>query len=329
MLRFIFRRTLIMIPTVLIISFVSFVLIQLPPGNYATALASQMASNGETLDQTQIAAIEARYGLGEPFLVQYVHWIGGILHGDLGRSFVYNAPVSGLIMDRLPATLLIAVVTLAFTWLLAFVAGLVSATKQYSVPDYALSTVAFIGLATPSFLLALILMYLGSRYFGISVGGLFSAEWAESGWNLGKLLNLLSHLWAPVLVIGLAHTAGLFRIFRANLLDEVPKPYTIAARARGLTERRILLRYPVPIALNPFISTVGWMIPAVITGDILVGKVLALRTTGPLLLEALLAQDPFLAGGIILLVSVLTVIGTLVSDIILAAVDPRVRLRTA
>ena len=326
MLSFIIRRVLLMVPTVLIISVVSFGLIQLPPGNYATALAAQRAAQGETLQQDQIAALEARYGLGDPFFVQYGKWMGDILHGNLGQSFVYNTSVSSLILDRLPLTIVVAVSTLVLTWLVAFGVGIVSATRQYSVGDYVLSTLAFIGLATPNFLIALLLLFVGSRYLGISVGGLFSAEWVGADWNLGKFLDLLSHLWVPVLVIGLAHTAGLFRIFRANLLDELNKPYVVAARARGINERSILLRYPVRVALNPFVSTIGWTIPAVLTGDIIVGQVLSLRTTGPLLLEALLAQDPYLAGSIILIVSVLTVIGTLLSDIVLAWFDPRVRL---
>lgn len=326
MLSFIIRRVLLMVPTVLIISVVSFGLIQLPPGNYATALAAQRAAQGETLQQDQIAALEARYGLGDPFFVQYGKWMDDILHGNLGQSFVYNTSVSSLILDRLPLTIVVAVSTLALTWLVAFGVGIISATRQYSVGDYVLSTLAFIGLATPNFLIALLLLFVGSRYLGISMGGLFSPEWVDADWNLGKFLDLLSHLWVPVLVIGLAHTAGLFRIFRANLLDELNKPYVVAARARGISERSILMRYPVRVALNPFVSTIGWTIPAVLTGDIIVGQVLSLRTTGPLLLEALLAQDPYLAGSIILIVSVLTVIGTLLSDIVLAWFDPRVRL---
>lgn len=327
MLSFIARRCLLMIPTVLIISFVSFGLIQLPPGNYATALAAQMASSGETIDQTQIAALEARYGLNDPFIVQYGKWMLDVIHGNLGQSFLYHTSVTSLILDRLPMTMVVAIATLILTWVVAFGIGIVSATKKYSVADYALSTFAFIGLATPNFLIALVLLYLGARYLGVSVGGLFSQQWVDSAWNLGKVLDLLSHLWVPVLVIGLAHTAGLFRIFRANLLDELHKPYVEAARARGLSERTILMKYPVRVALNPFISTVGWTIPAILTGDIIVGKVLSLQTTGPLLLEALLAQDPYLAGSVILIVSVLTVIGTLLSDIALAWFDPRVRMR--
>ncbi|HLT60971.1 MAG TPA: ABC transporter permease [Microlunatus sp.] len=328
MINFVVRRVLYMIPTLLVISIVSFGLIQLPPGNYATALAAQMAASGETLQQAQIEALEARYGLNEPFFVQYLHWMGDLLQGNLGQSFLYNASVSSLIMDRLPLTIVVAVATLIFTWAVAFYVGIVSAIKQYSVLDYVLSGLAFLGLATPSFLIALILMYLGSQFLGMSVGGLYSPEWVDASWNLGKFLNLLSHLWVPVLVIGASHTAALFRIFRANLLDELHKPYVVAARTRGTSERRLLMKYPVRIALNPFISTLGWSIPAVLTGDIIVGQVLSLRTTGPLLLEALLAQDPYLAGSIILIVSVLTVIGTLISDIVLAWFDPRVRLRS-
>lgn len=326
--KFILRRIGLMIPTVLVISFVAFFLIQLPPGNYATALAARMESNGETVQQQQIVAMEARYGLNDPIIVQYGKWMWDVLHGNLGQSFVYDTSVSSLIASRLPLTLVVAAATLALTWGISFLVGIVSATRQYSIADYVLSTIAFIGLATPNFLIALVLLFFGSRYLGVSVGGLYSPQWIDAEWNLGKFLNLLSHLWVPVLVIGLAHTAALFRIFRANILDELRKPYVVAARARGLRERTILLKYPVRVALNPFISTIGWTIPAILTGDIIVGQVLSLRTTGPLLLEALLAQDPYLAGSIILVVSVLTVIGTLFSDIVLAWFDPRVRLRS-
>jgi peptide/nickel transport system permease protein len=328
MVRFLVRRVLYMIPTVLVISIVSFGIIQLPPGNYATALAAQMASNGVELQQGQIDALQARYGLGQPFFVQYWKWISGVVHGNLGQSFLYNRSVGSLIADRLPLTIVVAIATLLVTWVISFYVGIISATKQYSARDYSLSTLAFLGLATPNFMVALVIMFLSARYLGISVSGLFSAQWESSGWNLGKFVNLLEHLWIPVLVIGAAHTAALFRILRANLLDELHKPYVVAARARGLSERKLLMKYPVRVALNPFISTVGWTIPAVISGDVIIGQVLSLPTTGPLLLQALLSQDMYLAGSIILVISILTVIGTLLSDVLLAWVDPRVRLRS-
>jgi peptide/nickel transport system permease protein len=319
---------LYMIPTVLVISIVSFGIIQLPPGNYATALAAQMASNGVELHQSQIDALQSRYGLGQSFFVQYWKWISGVVHGNLGQSFLYNRSVSSLIADRLPLTIVVAIATLLVTWIISFYVGIISATKQYSVRDYSLSTLAFLGLATPNFMIALVIMFLSARYLGISVSGLFSAQWESSSWNLGKFVNLIEHLWIPVLVIGMSHTASLFRILRANLLDELHKPYVVAARARGLSERKLLMKYPVRVALNPFISTVGWTIPAVISGDVIIGQVLSLPTTGPLLLQALLSQDMYLAGSIILVVSILTVIGTLFSDVLLAWVDPRVRLRS-
>ncbi|MEQ7129456.1 ABC transporter permease [Actinopolymorpha sp. B11F2] len=328
MLTYIGRRVLLMVPVLFAISVVAFVIIQLPPGDYLTTLVSQLQAQGDTVDQAQLAQLSARYGLDDPVFVQYLKWITNILfHGDFGTSFAWNKPVSSLLAERLPLTIVLAVTTLLFTWVVAFPIGVYSAVRQYSAGDYAATTLGFLGLAIPEFLIALVLMWIGLNYFGQSVGGLFSPEWQDEPWNLGKLIDLLSHLWVPVVVLGMAGTAGLIRVLRANLLDELHKPYVIAARARGMPERRLTIKYPLRVALNPFVSTVGWVLPGLVSGEVIVAQVLSLPTTGPLLLDSLKSQDMYLAGSVILIVSVLTVIGTLISDIALAWLDPRVRLR--
>ncbi|WP_228081784.1 ABC transporter permease [Streptomyces profundus] len=327
MLSYVARRCLYMIPTLFGISVVAFAIIQLPPGDFLTTLVSRMENQGERMDEAQLAALRERYGLGDPIVQQYLKWMGNILlHGDFGQSFEYSKTVSSLVMDRLPMTIVLAVTTLLLGWVIAFPIGLYSAVRQYSPGDYLATTVGFLGLAIPNFMIALILMYLGYSLFGMSVGGLFSPEFEDAAWNLGKLLDLLAHLWVPVVVLGTAGTAGLIRILRANLLDELRKPYVVAARARGMGERRLVWRYPLRVALNPFVSTVGWVLPGLVSGEVIVSQVLSLPTTGPLLLGALRSQDMYLASSIILIVSVLTVIGTLLSDILLAWLDPRVRL---
>lgn len=325
---YIIRRVLYMIPTLILISIVSFAIIQLPPGDYLTALVSQLEAQGESVDPAQLAALEERYGLGEPFYAQYWKWISNIvLHGDFGQSFEWNRPVSELIWDRLPLTILLTLCTLLFTWAMALPIGIYTAVRQYSAGDYVMTVIGFLGLATPNFMLALIFAYVAFRYFGQSVDGLFSPEYVDAAWNLGKVLDLFSHIWIPVIIIGTAGTAGIIRILRANLLDELHKPYVVTARAKGVPERKLLWKYPVRVALNPFVSTIGWVLPALINGEIIVAQVLSLETTGPLFLRALLNQDMYLAGSFVLILSVLTVIGTLISDILLAWIDPRVRER--
>jgi peptide/nickel transport system permease protein len=317
-----------MVPTVFLISVVAFVIIQLPPGDYLTTLVTQMTQQGGNVDQSQLAALKARYGLGQPMYVQYGKWISGIvLHLDFGQSFALNRPVSSVIWERLPLTIVLAVSTLLFTWIVSFPIAIYSAVKQYSLGDYVFTTLGFIGLAIPNFLLALVLMYVGFRYFGLSVGGLLSPDWQSAPWNVGKVVDLLEHLWVPVLVLGTGGTAALIRVLRAQLLDELRKPYVVAARARGVPERKLLLKYPLRVAINPFISTVGWVLPTLVSGEVIVAQVLSLPTTGPLIVSSLTSQDMYLAGSLILIVSVLTVIGTLISDILLAWIDPRVRLR--
>lgn len=328
MIQYLIRRVLIMIPTLFAISIVTFILIQLPPGDYLSTLVAQYASQGDYLDEARLAALEQRYGLDQPMIVQYWKWITNIiLHGDFGESFAWDRPVSELIADRLPLTIGLSLGTLAFIWAVSFPIGVYSALRQYSFGDYVFTTIGFIGLATPNFLIALVLMYLGMRYFGTSAGGLFSPEFAEASWNLGKVLDLLSHLWVPLVVWGTAGTAGLIRILRANLLDELRKPYVVAARARGVSEVKLTIKYPLRVAMNPFFSTIGWILAGLISADAIVSQVLSLDTTGPLLLGALQSQDMYLAGSIVLIGAVLTVIGTLISDLLLGWLDPRVRLQ--
>jgi peptide/nickel transport system permease protein len=327
MLRFVVRRLLLMIPTLFIISIVCFIIIQLPPGDFLDTLVAQLSAQGESVNAHAITALREYYGLGEPVHVQYLKWIWGIFQGDFGYSLEWNRPVSQLIWDRLGLTVLLSIVTLCITWVIAFPTGIYSAVRRYSPGDHVATFLGFLGLAIPDFLLALVLMYVAFRYLGQSVGGLFSPEFIEAPWSAARALDLLAHLWIPALIIGLSHTAGLIRVMRANLLDELHKPYTVTARAKGLSEPRLLLKYPVRTALNPFVSTSGWLLPEIVSGDAIVAVVLSLPTTGPLLLRALQSQDMYLAGSFILMLSVLTVVGTLFSDLLLAWLDPRIRYR--
>jgi len=326
MLQYIARRLLLMIPTIIAISIVTFIIIQLPPGDYLTSLVANMALQGEDVDQAALEMLKQRYGLGQPVYVQYLKWVWGIIsRGDFGQSFEWNKPVTELIWERLALTFVLSLSTLLFTWIVAFPIGIYSAVRQYSLGDYVFTFLGFIGLATPNFLLALVLMYISFKYFNQSVGGLFSPEFVEAPWSWAKVVDLLKHLWIPMVILGTSGTAGLIRIMRANLLDELRKPYVVTARAKGLPERKLILKYPVRVALNPFVSTVGWTLPGLVSGSAIVSVVLSLPTTGPLLLRALMSQDMYLAGSFILMLSVLTVIGTLISDILLAWLDPRIR----
>jgi len=323
---FVARRVLLMVPTVIAISVMTFTIMQLAPGDFLTSLVSGMASQGESISQASIDALRQRYGLGEAPHVQYLKWVSGIvLRGDFGQSFEWNRPVSSLIWDRMGFTILLSLGTLTFTWVFAFAVGVYSAVRRYSIGDYVLSFLAFLGLAIPGFLIALVLLYISARFFNQSVGGLFSPEYVEAPWGVGKIGDLLQHLWIPIVIIGLSQAASLVRIMRANLLDELHKPYVVTARAKGLAEHRLLLKYPVRMAVNPFVSTVGWSLPALVSGEAVVAIVLSLPTTGPLLVRALQSKDMYLAGSFILLLSTLTVIGTLLSDIMLAWLDPRIR----
>jgi peptide/nickel transport system permease protein len=316
-----------MIPTLIAISIVSFIIIQLPPGDYLDTLMATLASQGEEIRFEAIQALKERYGLDQPVYVQYYKWISGIiLRGDFGESFTWNKPVHELIWDRLLLTLVLSISSLLFVWAVAFPIGIYSAVRQYSIGDYVTTFLGFLGLATPNFLLALVLMYISFKYFNQSVGGLFSPEYVDAAWSWDRALDLFGHLWVPIIIIGLAGTASLIRIMRANLLDELSKPYVVTARAKGLPEWKLLFKYPVRMALNPFISTVGWVLPTLISGEAIISIVLSLPTTGPLLIRALMSQDMYLAGSFLLMLSVLTVFGTLISDLLLAWLDPRIRL---
>ncbi len=325
MLSFIVRRLLIMIPTMFVISVLSFAIIQLPPGDYLTTYIENLQQTGESMDEAVVASLRKQYGLDDPFHVQYWKWISGVVVGDFGQSFSLKRPVGELIWERLGLTVTISMVTLFFTWILAVPIGIYSATHQYKISDYVFTFFGFIGMATPAFLLALVFMYLSYRWFGTSVGGLFSDEYADAPWSWGKVVDLFKHLWVPVIVLSVAGTAGLIRIIRANLLDQLQMPYVVTARAKGLSEWRLLLKYPVRIAINPVISTIGWMLPQLVSGSIIVALVLSLPTTGPQMYRALLEQDMYLAGTYVMMLAFLTVLGTLVSDILLAWVDPRIR----
>jgi len=282
-------------------------------------------ARGETVDPTEVESLRQRFGLDQPMYIQYLRWAWNFLHGDLGHSFEWNRPVSSLIAERIPLTIVISFSTLLFTWLVSVPIGIYSAVRQYSWVDYLLTFIGFIGLATPSFLFALVLLWFSYAYLGMSIGGLFSPEYLEAPWSWAKILDFLKHLWIPVIIVGTAHTAKFIRIIRGNLLDELKKPYVTAARAKGLSEARLILKYPVRVAINPLVSTIGWTLPELISGIAITAVVLNLPTSGPLLLSALRSQDMQLAGGFIMLLSFLTVIGTLISDILLAWVDPRIR----
>lgn len=326
MLQYILRRVLLIIPTMLVVSIVAFVIIQLPPGDFLTVLASRLASSGETVDQATLEIYKVRYGLGEPIYVQYWKWIFGIVtRGDYGESFLWNQPVSLLIGERMGLTIALSTVTLIFTWLIAFPVGIYSAVRKYSIGDFVATFLGFIGLATPNFMIALIFMWISFKYFNFTVGGLFSADYINAPWSLEKVFDLMKHLWIPMIILGTGGTAGLIRVMRNNLLDELHRPYVVTARSKGMKENALIMKYPVRMALNPFVSTVGWSLPGLVSGETIVATVLSLPTAGPLLLQALMSQDMYLAGAFILLLSLLTIIGTLVSDVLLAFLDPRIR----
>jgi len=327
MVQYILRRIAIMIPTLLVISVVTFVIIQLPPGDFLTSYVAQLRMTGDRVDEEEIMALRQRYGLGEPVYKQYIKWITGILlRGDWGQSMEWRKPVKDLIWERIGLTMVLSGCTMLFSWLVSIPIGVYSATHQYSFLDYFLTFINFVGVGMPSFLIALIVMWLAMSMLGLNVGGLFSKEYINAPWSWAKFVDMLKHIWIPILILALGSTAGGIRTTRANLLDELNRPYVITARAKGLTERKLIWKYPVRVALNPFFSTVGWSLASLISGTTLVSMVLSLQTTGPLLLRALMSQDMYLAGSFIMLLSTMTVIGTLLSDILLAWVDPRIRL---
>jgi len=323
---YILRRFIIFIPMLIIISIISFVIIQLPPGDFLTMYVMQLQSRGYRLAQEEVARLAERYGLNDPLYVQYFKWIKNIiLYGDLGRSFQYDKPVSVLIKERIGLTMLISICTVFLTWIIAIPIGIYSATHQYSIFDYLFTFLGFIGVSLPGFLIALIFIYIGIAYLGINITGLFSPQFADASWSLGKFIDMLKHIWVPIVVIGINGTAGMIRTMRGCLLDELSKPYVVTARAKGLPERKLLIKYPVRVAINPILSTIGWLLPGIVSGETLAAIVLNIPTTGPLLLTALRSQDMYLAGSFILILSALTLLGSLISDILLAWIDPRIR----
>lgn len=326
MLAYFVRRILVMIPTLLVISVLIFAIIQLPEGDYLTSQIAELEAMGETVAKEQIEFLRKQYGLDQPFVVQYFHWLGGMLRGDFGYSFEYKLPVSQVVGDRLFLSFLLSFSTIIFTWLIAFPIGVYSATHQYSWADHGLTFLGFLGLATPNFLLALVLLYFANVTFGTSIGGLMDPVYLNQPMSWGKLLSVLEHLWIPVVVIGTSHTAGMIRRLRANLLDELQKQYVVTGRAKGLPPFRLLIKYPLRMSLNPFIADIGNLLPQVVSGAAIVAIVLSLPTTGPMLLAALRSQDMYLAGSFLMFLSLLTVIGMFLSDLALAALDPRIRL---
>ncbi|MBM3502660.1 MAG: ABC transporter permease [Alphaproteobacteria bacterium] len=335
MFSYLARRVLIMIPTLLVISFLIFIIIQLPPGDYLSNKMAELQSQGDQAALDKIAFMRAQYGLDRPFIEQYLVWLGawpgangfeGMLQGYMGHSFEYDMPVSEVVGERLWLTIVVSVATIIFTYVVSFPIGVYSAVRQYSVGDHVLTFIGFLGLATPNFLLALVLLYLGNRYLGTEIGGLMDERYIGQPWTWGKFGSIIEHLLVPTIVIGTSGTAGMIRRLRANLLDELQKQYVVTGRAKGLSPGRLLMKYPLRMSLNPFIADIGNILPHIISGAAIVSVVLSLPTTGPMLLQALEAQDQFLAGSFLMQLAALTVIGMFLSDLALAALDPRIRL---
>ena len=326
MLAYTVHRIVIMMPTLLAISFVVFVIIQLPPGDYLESYIAELQSQGEAVDPQKIEFLRQQYGLDRPFLEQYLLWVWGLLHGDMGYSFEHELPVNEVVGDRIWLTLLVAFTTILFTYMVSFPIGIYSAVRQYSLGDYTLTFIGFLGLATPNFLLALVLLYLANVWFGTSIGGLMDEQFIDQPWSWAKMGSVLEHLWVPVVVIGTSGTAAMIRRLRANLLDELQKQYVITGRAKGVGPAKLLLKYPLRLAINPFIADIGSILPQVVSGAVLVSVVLDLPTTGQMLVQALRSQDMYLAGSFLMFQAVMVVIGVFLSDLALAVLDPRIRL---
>jgi len=324
-LRYVIHRLLVMVPTLLAISLITFVIIQLPPGDYLETYLAELQAQGENIQGNKIEYLRQVYGLDRPWWQQYLVWLGGLFRGDFGYSFEYDLPVSAVVGDRLFLSFIVSFATIVFIWAVSFPIGVYSATHKYSVSDHALTFVGFLGLATPNFLLALVLLYFANVVFGTSIGGLMDPRYLDQPMSWGKFLSVLEHLWVPVIVIGTSGTAGMIRRLRANLLDELHKPYVTTAKAKGLPPFRALCKYPLRMSLNPFIADIGNLLPSVISGAAIVSIVLSLPTTGPMLLRALQTQDMYLAGSFLMMLALLTVIGVLISDLALAVLDPRIR----
>ncbi|MBV9251302.1 MAG: ABC transporter permease [Acetobacteraceae bacterium] len=326
MTRYIAHRLLLLPFLLVVYSFVIFAIIQAPPGDFLTAYVATLSASGTSISAEQLQALRHDYGLDQPFIIQYLRWLQNLLSGNLGLSLEYQRPNADLIGEQLGLTVALALFSFVLTWIIAVPAGIYSATHQRSVFDHVLTVINYVGVATPNFMLALVLMWIAFSYFGISITGLFSPEYVDTPWSLGRVADVLKHIWLPAIVLGIAGTARLTRIMRANLLDELNKPYVMTARAKGMKEWRLVLRYPVRLALNPLVSTIGWYLPALFSGSLIVATVMNLPNIGPLLLRALVNQDMYLAGAILLIYSFLTIVGTLMSDVLLALMDPRIRM---
>lgn len=326
MISYVARRIMVMIPTLVAISVITFVIIQLPPGDYLTTLVNELQSRGENVDQSRLEFLRRTYGLDRPMWEQYLVWVTGMLTGDFGFSFEYNMPVSDVVGDRLALTMIMSVSTIVFIWIVSFPIAIYSATHQYSWGDYGLTLLGFLGLATPNFLLALVLLYLSNVWFGMSIGGLMDPQYLDAPWSWEKAGSVVTHLIIPTVVIGTSGTAAMIRRLRANLLDELQKQYYVTALAKGLPRRRALWKYPLRMSLNPFISDIGNLLPQIVSGAAIVSVVMSLPTTGPMLLDSLQSQDMYLAGSFLMFLALLTVIGVFLSDLALAALDPRIRL---
>lgn len=327
MLRYILRRILIMIPTLLVTSALIFTVMELPPSDYFETYVAEMAAQGEKADTSRIEFLKAEYGFDRPPIERYFYWVANFVRGDFGYSFEYEMPVRDLVGDRLALTILVSFCTILMTWIVAFPIGIYSATHQYSWGDYGLTFIGLIGIAVPHFLLALIFMYFANVWFGLSIGGLMDPAYFNQPMSWAKAQSILAHLWIPVLIIGAGGTGSMVRAIRANLLDELQKQYYITAKAKGLPPGRALVKYPLRMSLNFFVSSIGDILPTIVSGSELTAVVLSLQTTGPLLLRALQSQDMYLAGSFLLFLSCLTVVGVLISDIVLALLDPRIRLQ--
>ena len=326
MLGYFVHRLLVMIPTLLAISALVFIIIQLPPGDYLETLILEMQSRGEGVDLGEIERLRREYGLDRPYHEQYFVWLFGVLQGDFGWSFEHNLPVSDIVGERIALTIIISFSTIVFIWVVSFAIGLYVATRQYSLGDNFATFMGYLGLATPNFLLALVMMYYANVWFDTDIGGIMDQNYIDAPWTWGKIGSILEHLWIPVIVIGTSGTAGMIRRLRANLLDELQKQYVVTGRAKGLPALKLLIKYPLRMALNPFIADIGNLLPQVISGAAIVSMILSLPTTGPMLLQALKSQDLYLAGSFLMVLSVLTVIGVFLSDVALAMLDPRIRL---
>ena len=326
MLRYILQRLLLIPVLLFVFSVMVFALVQAPPGDYLTSYIATISSSGSTIDQAEVDALKKQFGLDQPVHIQYLRWMEGLLHGQLGLSLEYQRPNSELISERIGLTLALALSAFAFTWIVAIPLGIYSATHRNTFLDYLTTVVNYIGVATPNFMLALILMWWAYSQFGLSITGLFSREFEQLPWSFAKVIDLLKHIWLPMIVIGMAGTARLTRVMRANLLDELNKPYMTSGRARGLSEWQLVMRYPVRLAINPLASTIGWYLPELFSGSLIVATVMNLQNIGPLLLRSLINQDMYLAGSILLIYCFLAIIGTLISDILLVWLDPRIRM---